>query len=78
MGATESQPCDSLLQSYVKCMKVHQGQRPDPYEPEWCEGDKEAYRECREQLKDQAKDQAYGGGGGNEGGGGATAASACK
>ena len=55
MGAEQSHPCSELLDAYVKCMEIHEGVRPDPYEPEWCEAEKDAYRECREKLKTTAK-----------------------
>ena len=51
MGNKQSHPCNDLLEAYVKCMEIHEGVRPDPYEPEWCEVEKDAYRECREKLK---------------------------
>ena len=81
MGAAEStlHPCDGLLQAYVTCMEVHQGKRPDPYEPEWCESDKDAYRECRDKLKAEAAGCASSGDGGdaNVAGGGGGRLGAC-
>ena len=44
-------PCHSVLQEYIKCMEVHEGVKPAPYEPEYCTIEKDAYRDCRDKLK---------------------------
>ena len=44
-------PCGDLRKGYIKCMKVNYGRAPDPYEPEWCEAEKEAYVACRKTLQ---------------------------
>ena len=62
MGGEQSHPCSEYMNAYVKCMEVHDGVRPDPYEPEWCEAEKDAYRECREGLKAKAANQGRPGG----------------
>ena len=38
-------PCHSVLQEYIKCMEVHEGVKPAPYEPEYCTIEKDAYRD---------------------------------
>jgi|TARA_B110000003_G_C16225634_1_gene369120 hypothetical protein len=43
-------PCYKVLGEYIKCMEVHEGVKPELYEPEFCTIEKEAYRDCRSQL----------------------------
>ena len=43
-------PCYTVLQEYIKCMEVHEGVKPAPYEPEYCTIEKDAYRDCRDKL----------------------------
>ena len=47
-------PCSQeLLDAYVQCMDENEGRRPEPYEPEYCEVEKNAYRACRAALKER-------------------------
>lgn len=43
----KAQDCRDKLVAYVKCMEKHKGIRPDPYELEWCNDERDAYRESR-------------------------------
>lgn len=56
-GSRTANPCLAKLDAYVACMEAHDGKRPDPYEGEWCDAEREAYRECRAQLR-KARDAA--------------------
>ena len=61
MGSEASQPvvadpCAELLRGYVKCMEDHEGQQPAPYEPEFCEEEKNAYVACRSLSKKQQEE----------------------
>jgi hypothetical protein len=44
-------PCAEFMDSYVKCMEEHEGVRPDPYEPEWCDEEKNSYLNCMAELR---------------------------
>ena len=44
-------PCTEFMKSYVKCMEDHEGVRPDPYEPEWCDQEKTSYLDCMNHLR---------------------------
>lgn len=46
-SGVEEDPCDPILDAYVKCAEGHQGIQPRKYEGEWCEEDKGLYIECR-------------------------------
>jgi hypothetical protein len=48
-------PCFKVLEDYINCMEVHEGVKPELYEPEFCTIEKEAYRDCRNQLKGNIK-----------------------
>ena len=39
--------CAVVLDAYVQCIKSHEGERPKPYELEWCHAEREAYRSIR-------------------------------
>eukprot|EP00941_MAST-03F_sp_MAST-3F-sp1_P003554 g3554.t1 len=43
----EKEKCADKLMAYVKCMEAHAGVKPDPYELEWCNAERDCYRECR-------------------------------
>ena len=57
MGNRAPLPCSDLINTYVDCMEKHEGVRPDPYEPEWCDAEKHAYLACREALQRSADDK---------------------
>ena len=53
----DDDPCTVAIQAYVQCMTIHEGKKPDPYEPEFCNAEKDLYRACRAQLKQQRLQQ---------------------
>ena len=56
---TGRDPCADVLDGYVTCMAEHEGKAPDLYEGEWCEVEKNNYRDCRQMLK-EAKQTFFG------------------
>jgi hypothetical protein len=54
--AEHNKKCAVLLDSYVRCMKGHEGERPAPYALEWCYEEREAYRAARGLDSDESKD----------------------
>ncbi len=43
----ERLPCAALLTAYEACVEAHASTPPRPYDGEWCEEEKKAYRACR-------------------------------
>ena len=61
MGAQESSladdPCDGLLEKYLKCVQDYDGVAPSEYDTEYCEEHKGLYVECRKKWAKEQKEK---------------------